>query len=339
MSTFTTADTLHRLVKQALDSGEAVSIAEAEALLAGYRLALRLDDAQARDSHHQAVLLTAVALARRVFLGGVTVAAAGGLPLLTPLPFGRTLGEAVVALGATLASLPDGVPLVDVGGGALARQGNFHIRALFAGWRGGIVPAHVDASPAPGPVMALAPMLAAALAVNETFLFLSAPTGAAGRRSVGLSLWDPSPTCDWLGTQADEPGLTLLPSRLWGYRPWTSRPGLSLGAWSSPHADPAKLKLVVLQDVDVITPSTESTSVLSNATLIGSKIVGYGSSPSRRDPATQAPRMGERSPGSRTQSFRTCQCLRPRRAVGTLALSRSAMSPSVGIKTSAPGIT
>jgi hypothetical protein len=288
MSAFTTADTLHRLVKQALDSGEAVSIAEAEALLAGYRLALRLDDAQARDSHHQAVLLTAVALARRVFLGGVTVAAAGGLPLLTPLPFGRTLGEAVVALGATLASLPDGVPLVDVGGGALARQGNFHIRALFAGWRGGIVPAHVDASPAPGPVMALAPMLAAALAVNEAFLFLSAPTGAAGRRSVGLSLWDPSPTCDWLGTQADEPGLTLLPSRLWGYRPWTSRPGLSLGAWSSPHADPAKLKLVVLQDVDVITPSAESTSVLSNATLIGSKIVGYGSSPSRRDPATQS---------------------------------------------------
>ena len=61
-------------------------------------------------------------------------------------------------------------------------------------------------------------------------------------------------------------------------------------------------------------------------------IVGYGSSPSRRDPATQAPRMGERSPGSRTKSFRTCKGLRPRRAVGTLALSRSAMSPSVGIK-------
>ena len=52
----------------------------------------------------------------------------------------------------------------------------------------------------------------------------------------------------------------------------------------------------------------------------------------------QAPRMGERSPGSRTKSFRTCQSLRPRRAVGTLALSRSAMSPSVGIKTSAPWI-
>ena len=40
----------------------------------------------------------------------------------------------------------------------------------------------------------------------------------------------------------------------------------------------------------------------------------------------------------RTKSFRTCRGLRPRRAVGTLALSRSAMSPSVGIKTSVPGI-
>ncbi len=125
MSAFTAADTLHRLVKQALDSGEAVSIAEAEALFAGYRLALRLDDAQARDPHQQAVLLTAVALARRVFLGGVAVAAPADLPLLTPLPFGRTLGEAVVALGATPASPPDGVPLVDIGGGALAQPRQF----------------------------------------------------------------------------------------------------------------------------------------------------------------------------------------------------------------------
>lgn len=270
MSAFAAADTLHRLVKQALDSGEAVSIAQAEALFAGYRLALRLDDAQARDPHHQAALLTAVALARRVFLGGVTVAAPADLPLLTPLPFGRTLGDAVVALGAAITSLPDGVPLVDIGGGPRARQGNFHIRTLCAGWRGGIVPAHVDASPAPGPVMALAPMLAAALAVNEAFLFVSAQTGAAGRRSVGLSLWDPSPACDWLGAQSGEPELTLLPSRLWmiglGHLGQAYLWALGL----LPYADPALLKLV-LQDVDIITPSTESTSVLSDATLIGSK--------------------------------------------------------------------
>ena len=42
MTAFTAADKLHRLVKQALDSGAAASIAEAEALFAGYRLALRI---------------------------------------------------------------------------------------------------------------------------------------------------------------------------------------------------------------------------------------------------------------------------------------------------------
>jgi hypothetical protein len=43
-------------------------------------------------------------------------------------------------------------------------------------------------------------------------------------------------------------------------------------------------------------------------------IVGYGSSPSRRDPAARAPRMDKRSPGSRAGSLSTSQGLRPRRA-------------------------
>lgn len=270
MGAFTAADTLHRLVKQALDSGEAASIAEAQALFAGYRVALRLDTAQARDPHAQAALLTAVALARRVFLGGVTVAAPADLALVTPLPFGGSLGEAVEALGATIAPMPEGVPVIDIGGAPCARHGDFHIRAVFAGWRGGIVPAHIDAAPVPGPVMALAPMLAAALAVNEAFLFVSAHTGMAGRRCAGLSLWDPTPACDWLAPQADEPGLRLLPSRLWliglGHLGQAYLWALGL----LPYSDPAQLGLV-LQDVDVITPSTESTSILSDAALIGRK--------------------------------------------------------------------
>ena len=94
MTAFTAADKLHRLVKQALDSGAAASIAEAEALFAGYRLALRIGEEAARDRHHQAALLTAVALARRVFLGGVSVAPLPDAPLLAPLPFGATLADA-----------------------------------------------------------------------------------------------------------------------------------------------------------------------------------------------------------------------------------------------------
>lgn len=69
---------------------------------------------------------------------------------------------------------------------------------------------------------------------------------------------------------AGEPELRLLPSRLWliglGHLGQAYLWALGL----LPYADAAKVGLV-LQDVDVITPSTESTSVLSDATLIGQK--------------------------------------------------------------------
>ena len=43
------------------------------------------------------------------------------------------------------------------------------------------------------------------------------------------------------------------------------------------------------------------------------------------------------SPGSRARSVRTCQCLRPRRTVWALAISRTSVLPSVSGTTSAPG--
>jgi alpha/beta hydrolase fold len=43
------------------------------------------------------------------------------------------------------------------------------------------------------------------------------------------------------------------------------------------------------------------------------------------------------SPGSRARSVRTCQCLRPRRAVWALAISRPSVLPSASGTTSAPG--
>jgi hypothetical protein len=118
--------------------------------------------------------------------------------------------------------------------------------------------------------MALAPMLAAALAVNEAFLYVSGHAGVAGRRAVGLSLWDPAPTCDWLGGTVTEPALSLLPARLWliglGHLGQAYLWALGL----LPFARPQDLSLV-LQDIDIITPSTESTSILSDATLINIK--------------------------------------------------------------------
>jgi hypothetical protein len=118
--------------------------------------------------------------------------------------------------------------------------------------------------------MPLSGMLAAALAVNEAFLHVNSGPPAAGRRVLGLSLWHPGAEVDWLQPDATEPMLTYLPSRLWliglGHLGQAYLWALGL----LPYRNPAELALV-LQDVDVITKSTESTSILTDAAVVGEK--------------------------------------------------------------------
>jgi hypothetical protein len=130
--TFAPADTLHRLVKEALDSGAAASLAEAEAMFRNFTLRFEIGETEARDPFHQAALLTGVALARRVFLGGVWVSGPLATPLAVPLPFGGTLAEAVMALGGMTAEPPVSGPIVTIGGGPRPRSEGFHIRTVHA---------------------------------------------------------------------------------------------------------------------------------------------------------------------------------------------------------------
>lgn len=266
------ADSLHRLVKEALDSGAAASIEEAQKLFHGYQLVVEIANADVECAAHQTALLTCVALARRVFLGGIYARGNIDALLAVPLPLGRRLGDAVIALGGRLASGTEGneLPTISIGRSPHARREGFHVRTVFAGWRGGIVPAYSDVVLTGGPPIPPAAVLAAALAVNEAFLYVRGESAVAGRRAVGLSLWKPDPAHDWLHQATDGPALRLLPSRLWL---------LGLGhlgqayLWSVamlPYEDPGAVHLV-LQDVDVITPSTESTSILSDASVIGQK--------------------------------------------------------------------
>ena len=194
MTALISPNSFHRLVKHAIDSGTAASVAEAEALFRGYRLAVEVGASAAQDPVHQAALLTTVALSRRVFLGGVTVSGALGAPLILPMPLGRTLAEAVVALGGALERRGDQSPTIVIGGGPGARREGFCVRTAASGWRGGIVPIHSDLQPAEGTAVPLSGMLAAALAVNEAYLHVSGSMPAAGRRVVGFSLWRPAPT-------------------------------------------------------------------------------------------------------------------------------------------------
>ena len=100
MDSFDSVDTLHRLIKYALDSGTADSVEEAEMLFKGYKLGLSIGTREIACPLNQAVLLTTAALSRRVFLGGVTVEGDLTVPLAVPLPLGNTVGEALTAVGS-----------------------------------------------------------------------------------------------------------------------------------------------------------------------------------------------------------------------------------------------
>src|SRR5579872_5208964 len=125
MNTLAPADTLHRLVKEALDSGEAASLSEANELFRGFRIGIELDDALAGDEASQIALLTAVALARRVYLGGVVVKCRPTEPLRARLPLCSTLGDAVVALGAELGEAGSNLPIVSVGNNPMQQKARF----------------------------------------------------------------------------------------------------------------------------------------------------------------------------------------------------------------------
>ena len=270
MSTHTSAESLHRLVKQAIDSGAASSIAEAEAMFRGYRLRIEIGPDAVGNPAHQATLLTAVALARRVFLGGVSVAGPLDIPLVVPMPLGPTLLTAIRELGAIAAADNEAVPTVVIGGDAGERRPGFCVRTLVSGWRGGIVPVHSEIGCCGPAGTALAGMLAAALAINEAFLHINGGASYAGNRDVGLSLWRPESLDDWWHIDTSEPEMRYLPSQLWL---------LGLGhlgqayLWALgllPYERPEQVNLV-LQDIDVITPSTESTSILTDGRTVGLK--------------------------------------------------------------------
>jgi len=269
MTAYSPAESLHRLVKQALDSGAAASIEEAEALFRRYRLSFVVEEGAAHHPAHQMALLTGVALARRVFLGGVTVTGSLNAPLLAPLPFGDTLGAAVEALGGHTDNTIEGeVPMVSIGGDPRSRSSGFHLRTVYAGWRGGVIPAHFELKLGDGDVMPLAPMLAAGLAVSEAFFHIRGETPVAGHRPIGLSLWRPD-SVNWFEDD-NAPSLQFLPSRLWviglGHLGQAYLWALGL----LPYPQPTGLE-IVLQDVDLTTPSTESTSILTDGALIGAK--------------------------------------------------------------------
>jgi len=266
---FDRADTLHRLVKLLIDNGVAQSIEEAQSIFDRFRLGVEITKEGAGNPADQAAFLTAIVTGRRVFLGGVEATGALGAPLLLPLCLGSTLGDAVLALGGRISASEEPLPTIVAGRGGSGGE-DFSIRAVSAGWRGGIVPFASVVGPGGMAAIPLAGMLSGSLAVNEAFLHVNGEMPAAGRRSVGLSLWQPQAEVDWLLSDENEPELRYLPSRAWLIGLGHLGQAYLWGFGLMPYADPKEVHLV-LQDIDTITPSTESTSILSDQSNLGMK--------------------------------------------------------------------
>ena len=261
-------DSLHRLVKLAMDTGEVESLEAAQKLFVGYRLAVSVGEDAGHSQTLQAALLTIVNSARRSLLGGIEVEGVGGMNLLVPIPPYRSLEEAVAGLGGRVVpSLGQGAPLVAVGNAKPAIRSPFAIRVTFEGWSGGILPLdHDDMRLDESQEFTLAGVLAGALAVTEAFQFLRGNQPIAGRRAVGLSLWRPE--LSWRDHSASGPAIDRLPSALWLIGLGNLGQAYLWTLGMLPYAVPDEVQMV-LQDHDFLADSNNSTSLLTYPDLIG----------------------------------------------------------------------
>ncbi len=264
-------DQLHRHLKFVLDTGEAASLEEAQRLFDSYRLAVVVGSSVANSATLQAAVLTAVNAGRRSFLGGVCVEGTLDVPLLVPWGRCRTLGEAVLDLQGTITDCAPSVPQIVIGGESVPHaDAEFGVRATFDGWSGGVVPLDQGLRLPERQECVPAGVLAGALGVSEAFQFVRGDSAVAGRRDVGLSLWQPDRSIHWLHAGELGPALEQLPASAWlvglGHLGqaflWT------LGLL--PYASPEEVTLV-LQDFDELVEANDSTSLLTTGALLEEK--------------------------------------------------------------------
>lgn len=243
------SDSLHRLAKSLLDSGEAVSVEEAVNTFKQYGVRVHLGRGVRSDPGSQTIALTVINAASRSFMGNVLVES-DDFKLTAPGFVGLTLRDfmrwAGVLEGTTLVSSE--WPRISIGNDDLPGS----IAPWACGWRYGL-----GDTGATGSYFAPSCVAAGGLAVSEAFSLLRGDNPYAGHRRLALSLWDP------VGGTAEPAALGALPPMdgLWLV-------GLGhLGqayVWTLGFMPAGKLPLFV-QDIDVSTQSSLSTSVLSTA--------------------------------------------------------------------------
>ena len=261
------ADALHRTTKLELDEGRARTVDEAHDIVARYILQIDVGTGVSESETRQAMLLTAINAASRAFLGGVRVRLDDSGPMGVGWAQGMNVATAVETYGGEVVeSLDWEYPTLVIGNVAGQPPGSIVLRMTWQGWSGGVVEEAKDRL-AESMEFPLAGMLAAALGVSEAFQNLRG-NAVAGRRSIGLSLWEPQ--IQWRDESAFGEPCVYLPKRLWliglghlgqayawalGLLPYGNRPDVVL----------------LLQDYDSVVKANKSTGMLSDDASIKHK--------------------------------------------------------------------
>jgi hypothetical protein len=250
------SNSFHRLAKVLVDSGETSTIAEALDVFSRYGVKIHLGRSVERDVGQQIVALTAINCAARCFQGNVQIEG-GDFELATPGFQGLRL-QTFAEWAGVRPNYPYACnkwPRIVIGAEAVDRA---DLIAWSSGWNCGL-----GAAPAAGEVFAPACVAAAGIAVSEAFSLLRVDNPYSGRRSVRMSLWNPN------SPESESRASGLIPPQdaLWLV-------GLGhLGqayAWTLGFISPGS-RPVVLQDIDDVTHSTMSTSMVSHVSDVGCK--------------------------------------------------------------------
>lgn len=254
-------DSLHRLAKSLADSGEAKTLEAAHEAFSRYGIRFVVHDSAMADPALQMISLTAINASSRSFMGNVSISGCIDDKLSVRGFEGRTLRQLAILLGVNVEVCgAEAWPTIFIGADA-ANAPAGSIRPWAEGWRFGLGPRNCNAR-----LKAFAPagVAAAGLAVSEAFSILRGDNAYAGRRQLDLSLWSPTDP-----TMLGPPDEVAMPSA------WLVGLG-HLGqafAWTMGFIRPST-EAVYLQDFDLVTESSLSTSMLCTVADIGNAKIG-----------------------------------------------------------------